>query len=220
MKDEVVLHIREDTTILVEVREKGTVRTKHVDIDTLLGCLADSMGGIQIQTGILPSNIISLSFDDDSRYAVVEFPDEYADITYMSTTYKHFPLPRLLFGFHLESSGRITAVRLGVPALGKLTEKTPMFCYPFSNVNGFSLCVGTNSLPRIPALQSLQNLPGFIVSLPDNDDFFLEQHNRMGLGHRDLMEHLRDKDRQYYYDHVLVPMPGITLKNFISEVRR
>ena len=24
----------------------------------------------------------------------------------------------------------------------------------------------------------------------------------------------------YYYDHVLVPMPGVTLKNFISEVRR
>ena len=205
MKDELVLHIREDKTILVEIREKGVVRTKLIDIDALLDCLTDSMGGIQIQTGILPSNIISLTIRDDSRYAVVEFPDEYADITYMSTTYEHFPLPRLLFGFRLESSGRISAVNLGVPALGKLTEKTPM-------------CTGANSLPRIPVLQSLQNLPGFIVSLPDNDDYFHEQYNRLGLGHRDLLEHLRDKDRTYYYDHVLVPMPGVTLKNFISEV--
>lgn len=219
MKDELVLHIREDKTILVEIREKGVVRTKLIDIDALLDCLTDSMGGIQIQTGILPSNIISLTIRDDSRYAVVEFPDEYADITYMSTTYEHFPLPRLLFGFRLESSGRISAVNLGVPALGKLTEKTPMFAYPFSNVNRFLLCTGANSLPRIPVLQSLQNLPGFIVSLPDNDDYFHEQYNRLGLGHRDLLEHLRDKDRTYYYDHVLVPMPGVTLKNFISEVR-
>ena len=214
MKDELVLHIREDKTILVEIREKGVVRTKLIDIDALLDCLTDSMGGIQIQTGILPSNIISLTIRDDSRYAVVEFPDEYADITYMSTTYEHFPLPRLLFGFRLESSGRISAVNLGVPALGKLTEKTPIF----SNVNRFLLCTGANSLPRIPVLQSLQNLPGFIVSLPDNDDYFHEQYNRLGLGHRDLLEHLRDKDRTYYYDHVLVPMPGVTLKNFISEV--
>ena len=218
MKDELVLHIREDKTILVEIREKGVVRTKLIDIDALLDCLTDSMGGIQIQTGILPSNIISLTIRDDSRYAVVEFPDEYADITYMSTTYEHFPLPRLLFGVRLESSGRISAVNLGVPALGKLTEKTPMFAYPFSNVNRFLLCTGANSLPRIPVLQSLQNLPGFIVSLPDNDDYFHEQYNRLGLGHRDLLEHLRDKDRTYYYDHVLVPMPGVTLKNFISEV--
>ena len=220
MEDEVVLHIREDKSILVEIREEGVVRTKVIDIDALLDCLTDSMDGIQIQTGVLPNNIVSLSFGDDSRYAVVEFPDEYADITCMSTTYEHFPLPRLLFGFKLENSGRISAVNLGVPALGKLTEKTPMFYYPFSNVYRFSLCVGANSLPHIPALYSLQNLPHYILSLPDNDDRFNTQHNRLGLGHRDLMEHLCGKDRLYYYDHVLVPMPGITLKNFISEVRR
>lgn len=220
MEDEVVLHIREDNTIQVEIREKGTVRTKLVNIDALLDCLTDSMGGIQIQTGVLPNNIVSLSINEDSRYAVVEFPDAYADITYMSTTYEHFPLPRLLFGFHLEKNGRISAVNLGVPALGKLTEKTPMFCYPFSNVYRFSLCVGANSLPHIPALYSLQNLPHYILSLPDNDDRFNTQHNRLGLGHRDLMEHLCGKDRQYYYDHVLVPMPGVTLKNLISEVRK
>ena len=36
MEDEVLLHIREDNTIQVEIREKGTVRTKLVDIDALL----------------------------------------------------------------------------------------------------------------------------------------------------------------------------------------
>ena len=43
MKDELVLHIREDKTILVEIREKGVVRTKLIDIDALLDCLTDSI---------------------------------------------------------------------------------------------------------------------------------------------------------------------------------
>ena len=41
MTDELVLHIREDKTILVEIREKGVVRTKLIDIDALLDCLTD-----------------------------------------------------------------------------------------------------------------------------------------------------------------------------------
>ena len=90
-----------------------------------------------------------------------------------------------------------------------------MYYYPFSNVNRFSLCTGTNALPDIKSLQSLENLPGYILSLPDNDDHYRAEHTRLGLGHRDLLEHLRDKDRQYYYDKVLIPMPGVTLKNFI-----
>ena len=48
-----------------------------------------------------------------------------------------------------------------------------------------------------------------------NDDFYQERGNRLKMGHRDLLEHLRDKDRRYYYDHVLVPMPNTTLKDFI-----
>ena len=46
-------------------------------------------------------------------------------------------------------------------------------------------------------------------------DFYQERGNRLKMGHRDLLEHLRDKDRRYYYDHVLVPMPNTTLKDFI-----
>ena len=41
MEDEVVLHIREDKSILVEIREEGVVRTKVIDIDALLDCLTD-----------------------------------------------------------------------------------------------------------------------------------------------------------------------------------
>ena len=145
----------------------------------------------------------------------MEFPDERAAVTYMNTEYPDFPLPRLLFGFRIEDSGRISGINIGVPDLGKLTPDTRMFVYPFSNVSRFAMCNGSNSLPHIQSLQQLANLPYYILSLPDNDDFYQERGNRLKMGHRDLLEHLRDKDRRYYYDHVLVPMPNTTLKDFI-----
>lgn len=215
--DEMVLRIREDKSIRLEFTEDGQMRTKVISIDTLTECIKGSLTGIQITTGLLPENTLSVAIEPNSgqRYAVLEFTEERATVTYMKTEYSDFPLPRLLFGFRVESSGRISGVNIGVPDLGKLTPETKMFFYPFSNVNRFYMCTGANSLPHIKSLQQLENLPYYILSLPDNDDFYQERNNRLKMGHRDLLEHLRSKDRKYYYDQVLVPMPNTTLKDFI-----
>ncbi len=215
--DEMLLRIREDKSIRLEFQENGENRTKVISVDTLIECIKNSLSGIRISTGLLPVNALSVTVDTDhsQRYVTMEFPDETATVTYMQTEYPNFPLPRLLFGFRIEKSGRISGVNMGVPALGKLTPDTQMFYYPFSNVSRFSLCTGANTLPHIQSLQQLSNLPYFILSLPDNDDHYTDQNNRLGLGHRDLMEHLRDKDRNYYYEHVLLPMPNVTLNHFI-----
>ncbi len=215
--DEMVLRLCEDKSIRLEFLEDGQKRTKVVSADTLTECIKRSLTTIRITTGLLPANAVSVAIDSNNgyRYAVMEFPDERATVTYMKTEYSAFPLPRLLFGFRVEDSGRISGVNIGVPDLGKLTLDTRMFFYPFSNVNRFYMCTGANALPHIQSLQQLTNLPYYILSLPDNDDHYQERNNRLGLGHRDLLEHLRDKDRQYYYDQVLVPMPNTTLKDFM-----
>lgn len=215
--DELVLHIREDKSIRLEFKENGEIRTKLVTVDTLIDCIKSSLSGICISTGLLPANALCVTTDTEKgqRFVTMEFPEERAAVTYMNTEYPDFPLPRLLFGFRIEDSGRISGVNMGVPDLGKLTPDTRMFCYPFSNVSRFSLCTGANSLPHIKSLQQLSSLPYYILSLPDNDDHYTERNNRLNLGHRDLLEHLRDKDRKYYYDQILVPMPNTTLKNFI-----
>ena len=216
-QDEITLHLYEDKSIRLEIKEGSQIVTKIISVDTLIDCIKDSLTGVKISTGILPTNVVSVSIDTDSmrKYIVIEFLEERATVTYMDTEYENFPLPRLLFGFCLEGSGRISSVNLGVPALGKLTPDTVMYQYPFSNVNRFSMCTGANSLPHIKTLQQVQNLPNFIISLPDNDDYYKESNNKLNLGHRDLLEHLKDKDRQYYYDHVLVPMQCTSLKDFL-----
>ncbi len=215
--DEIIIHIRDDKSIQLEICEKGSVKTKMITPDTLIECVKESLSGFRFDTGILPSNIVSLSVDTerDTKYIVLEYQYDKSDITYMKTLYADFPLPRLLFGFVLENSGRISSINMGVPALGKLTPETPMYYYPFSNVLRFSLCTGGNSIPHIKTMQSLQNLPDHILSWPDNDDRYDSAHNQFKMERRDLMEHLKDKDRKYYYEKVLVPMPGVTLKNFL-----
>lgn len=218
INDEVVIHIKEDKSVRLEITENGKTRTKLISPQTLFDCIKGSLSStpVKVASGLLPSNIISVTGDESgARYAVVEYLYETADIIYMSTEYKDFPLPRLIFGFKVESSGRISEVKLGVPALGKLSSDTKMYYYPFSNVSRFSLCTGANALPNIKTLQNLENLPNYIISLPDNDDYYQDEHTKLKLGHRDLLEHLKDKDRQYYYDKVLIQMPNATLKNFL-----
>ena len=213
--DELIIHIKEDKAVKLEIVEKGTVRTKNISPQALFEAIKGSIKEDAVSTGILPSNIIALKIGQNARYAVVEYPYETADITYIKTEYKDFPLPRLLFVFTIENSGRISQVNLGIPAPGKLTPETQMFFYPFSNVRGFHMCTGANTLPYINDLQLLKNMPDYILSLPDNDDYFDANHNQKKMSRRDLMEHLVDKNRQYYYDSVLIPMPGTTLKNFL-----
>ena len=214
--NEVIIHIKEDKSVRVELRENGSARTKVITPETLFACIKGSIVKEPISTGLLPSNIVCVKVNEAGmRYAVVEYQYDRADITYFKTEYKDFPLPRILFGFKIEPEGRISAINLGVPALGKLTPETPMYYYPFSNVLNFSLCTGNNTLPKIKTLQSLKSLPDFVLSWPDNDDRYDIKHNKLGMERRDLMEHLKDKDRQYYYDSVLVPMPRTALKDFL-----
>ena len=82
-----------------------------------------------------------------------------------------------------------------------------MYIYPFSNVfNIFSLCTGSNSLPEIKSPYSLSNIPGYILSLPDNDDYFNIRNNRPQLNHRELIGKL------LYYStaNILIPKDKFT----------
>lgn len=76
---------------------------------------------------------------------------------------------------------------------------------------------GRNALPEIKTPFSLSNMPDYILSLPDNDDYYNIRHNRLELGHRELMEHLADKSPEHYYSDILIPS-GKTLSDFYREV--
>ena len=112
--------------------------------------------------------------------------------------------------------GKIYRCRLGVVKDEPPRESTPMYVYPFSNVSGFNLCTGNNELPVYKNRSTLATLPDYLLRLPNNNDSFSARHNRLHLQHRDLLEHLKNKETAYYYTDVL-EQSGKTLRDFIGE---
>ena len=92
-----------------------------------------------------------------------------------------------------------------------------MFFYPFSNVyESGKVCVGNNILPRYRDVRKLWQFPRYLLGLPDNDDYYNSENNRLGLAHGELLEHLKDKAPSYYYTDILVKN-GMTLQDFIGR---
>ena len=219
-RDRLSIHISDSAEIYVEERKNGIKSCKCISLNDLLVCIKSSIREIKpIYRAVLPKNALFYSCcpETGSFSAAMEYPYNKADITYMNTEYRDFPLPKLVFGFKVAGK-KIKKVYLGITGNGILRESSLMYTYPFSNVsNDFILCTGGNSLPEIKSPYSLSNMPDYILSLPDNDDYYNIRHNRLELGHRELMEHLADKSPEHYYSDILIPS-GKTLSDFYREV--
>ena len=219
-RDRLSIHISDSAEIFVEERKNGIKRIKNISINDLLVCIQSSLREIKpTYNAVLPKNALFYSCcpETGSFSAAMEYPYNKADITYMNTEYRDFPLPKLVFGFKV-AGGKIKKVYLGITGNGILRESSLMYTYPFSNVSSdFVLCTGGNALPEIKSPYSLSNMPDYILSLPDNDDYFNIRNNRLQLNHRELMEHLADKTPEYYYSDILIPS-GKTLADFYEEV--
>ena len=215
-KDEVAIHIYETGEIAVEEINGGIKSYKQVSANTIVECVKASITTEMVISGVLPEGTICFSSGNNGyKYVCIEFPEQYCDIVYEKTEYKHFPIPRLVFGFVI-SGETILSVRLGVAEPGKITPKTKMYIYPFSNVSGFNLCCGTNSFPKIKSLHQLTGIMYFIMSMPNNNDHYRNERTRLDLEYRELLEALKDKTPEYYYSDVLIPS-GKTISNFIKN---
>ena len=219
-RDRLSIHISDSAEIFVEERKNGIKSCKCISLNDLLVCIKSSIREIKpVYRAVLPKNALFYSCcpETGSFSAAMEYPYNKADITYMNTEYRDFPLPKLVFGFKV-AGGKIKKVYLGITGNGILRESSLMYTYPFSNVSSdFVLCTGGNALPEIKSPYSLSNMPDYILSLPDNDDYFNIKNNRLQLNHRELMEHLADKTPEYYYSDILIPS-GKTLADFYKEV--
>jgi len=71
-------------------------------------------------------------------------------------------------------------------------------------------------MPQIKCLTQLRGIPYYVLSMPNNDDDYSGDKNKMDLPSRALYEHLKDKDTAYYYSDVLIES-GKTIRNFIYD---
>lgn len=213
--NEMQIRITEDELIEVSNTENGVTSFKHMRPETFLQCVQSSVKLGNFNSGLLPQGCISFSTDDKERcYICIDFGCDRCDITYEKTDYPYFPLPRLIFGFYMREK-RIISVKLGVTEQGRLTPRSKMYVYPFSNVNGFGLCLGANSLPGVKSLHQLEGIMHYIMSMPNNNDRYSADNTCLELEYRELLETLKDKTPEFYYSDVLREN-GKTLTDFIN----
>ena len=193
--------------IVEELKRDGAISFKEISPIDLYFMLNESYRSNEVvDSGLLPEHCLSVSIGKAEKTFVLWNPELRADMTYGETEYPNFPIPRLVFGIRVLDTGRVAGCTLGVVADEKPSPSSVMYHYPFSNVY---------VLPRYKKQTALVNFPRYLLGIPDNDDMFSPERNKLKLGHKELMEHLKDKDPAYYYTDILIPN-GKTLADFIG----
>lgn len=219
--DEMIIRIRNDSTILIESIHDGTISTKFINPDDLFNCIKNSCSHVGIESGILPENTVFYREEQDGiRRIIIKVPSGHHDIIYYDTCYNSFPMPAMVFGFVIRPDGHISSKKLAVVEDGIIKGETLLYHYPFSNVNnsGHEICTGRNRLPVIKDLCQLASLPYHILAMPNNDDYFDRKYNRKIMDYRELLEYLKHKSPQIYYDQILL-CKNAYIDNFIQALK-
>lgn len=210
--------VPEKAEITVEQRRSNVVCRKQVTPEALARCFLQSKFDDEVHhSGLLPEGCITMLDSVKESTYFLHYTAPRADITYCGTEYIDFPLPRMIFSLrYLKEERKVAGCRLCVIPPSRISMDMPTYYYPFSNVgdtNGL-ICLGNNALPVYPDPARLSTLPGFILRLPNNNDHYNREHNKLQMEYRDLLEHLKDKEPEYYYSDILIPN-NKTLNNFI-----
>lgn len=220
MASKINIHLYEDRdTADVDITEDSIIKHKLVSLTDLEQCFLRSKGEEKMRfEGLMPEGLISYSCSVTESYIVLRYPAQ--KMTYFSTfadPYPDFPMPNLAFGILMNKDHMILRTFLRVLPQGHLTLDSPLYYYPFSNVydNG-EICMGKNEALTYDHLQSLENYPPYVLTLPNNADLFANLHNKRGWEYKELLHKLAKKKPDYYYKNVLVRVPGQTLKDFCT----
>ena len=210
------LYIDEDWNIVIDVRAGKRIRHKVITPDMFCQVVAKNVKVKAVSSGILPEGCVAFFEKDGVRFIAVELGQDRIDLTYEKTTYENFPVPRLIYGFLVDTNGKITRVSVAVADKGTLRDDTQLYIYPFSNVSGFDMCTGSNKFPVMKQLRQLSGIPSYIFSMPDNNDRYSVKNTKLNMEYRNLLEFLQNKDSDFYYTDVLIKSDK-TLKDFICQ---
>lgn len=221
--DDMTLHISPRSgEVVVEQRiEGGVVSRKTIPADTLADCFLTSRYDDESHpTGLLPEGCIGATMTPKYTYYYIRYPDLRVDFSYFGTLYPNFPIPRLVFCFkYMPQEKKVAECYVCVTKDERLTADTPLYHYPFSNVyNDLRICTGNNALPIYKDPARLHTLASYLLRLPNNNDLYSREHNKLRAEYRDLLEQMKGKEPSLYYTDVLIKS-GQTLKQFMDRRR-
>ena len=218
--DDMILHISPQSgEVVVEQIVNGIMTRKTIPADALADCFLTSRYDDDCHpTGLLPAGCIGVTMAPKYTFYYIRYPDLRADISYFGTEYLNFPIPRLVFCFkYMPQEKKVAGCYVCVTKDERLTADTPLYHYPFSNVHGdLSICIGNNALPAYKDPARLHTLAAYLLRLPNNNDLYSKDHNKLHAEYRDLLEQMKGKEPSLYYTDILIES-GQTLRQFMDR---
>lgn len=199
---------------MVKIENRLIQDLYKMTLSDLIRILSESSaGGENISTPILPQNCIKhvwVNRAAKQHEVYIEIPKRRWDITYHSQAFEKVGFPRMIFKYSVSDTKVILSNIVAVQEQVILTDETPLFLFPFSNVNtDTKVCMGGNELPPIKTLSQLSTFHNIFFAAPFGDDYGSKTSN--GKTIRELFTVLKDND---FNDEWLVPLKESILGNF------
>ena len=207
------------------VDEKGICTAKYVSIEWLMGALKGSqyVDDKYYRIGKLPQNYYEGAFrresnGDISGQIILIVPKAKFNIKFEKTSY-HVPFPALLFNCFIEN-GSLRKTQVFALKGNKWKKNTLLYKHPFGNVDSHShkVCWGSNVLPQIKDLKTLDVICSMFYDAPFNNDYYQagETIKWKSKNLREVFEKL--KDCQEFPENILVKSGkniSSLMKNFL-----
>lgn len=210
----------------VTIQEKnGKMRSRVVTMESLIRALSNTVvkKAVKVPIGKIPFGYYDAAVGEEQEMLCAEvvtvLPSGRQIMQYENTRYD-VCLPSLVFKFII-NQGRVSSTYVYVMKDEVPADGSRLYRYPFGNVSMEGhVCWGTNVLPAISELKSLEEVMTLFVQSPCNNDYYQgkEYCNHKDVTLRQLFEIL--KDEEDYPEKYLVPLKqgkrNMLLKDIIT----
>ena len=237
-KNEVHVVIGDNNMVTIKHTTARGTTEKYVTFDDFAKAIAASAtvetdSKIAFESPILPNfyvrTIYHREYTTGAHLIILVREPEPADFTlqlqghgWENPQFKSFEkvgMPRLLFAVKVFQN-MIQNVRVCAVKSANITEETPLFNYPFSNVDRITrygsggVCFGSNKISAIDIknIAGLHSVPNMFLSMPNNHDKY--GHNLTEFRYMDLLELLEGQA----FDNEILEPAEITLKEWINKI--
>lgn len=202
----------------------GVIQEKYVDIKELLQALSDSTvsENEMHRIGKLPQHyydgVISREGGILNGKIVMIVPKGKRHTVYENTKY-HIPFPTMLFYFEIVDE-RIDKTKVYALKGKRYRENSVLYNYPFGNVSLYAhtVCWGSNILPKINDLQTLDVICSLFYDSPSNNDYYTPKRSS-SLDYSNLRGiYERLKDFEEFPEEILVPSGSGSLGQLLQNL--
>ncbi|HBF76919.1 MULTISPECIES: hypothetical protein [Clostridium] len=204
MENNITIEIGEEKLNKIKIYTDSGIETKYISLDELMKMIesASTMEEEKeefIESPIFPqfSGISTIQYRESQTSQVYIIKKEACrmDLTYFGDKFNNVGIPTLLFKI-LVYNNSIKGVELVAVKDAVITEHTPLFKYPFSNVfDNTSVCLGANNIAALDISETafIYRIPNLVLSLENNNDAY-NNANNTGLALRELLNKLSNND--------------------------